>query len=1853
MADGKEITFVVAGEALPAVARQATVGTVRQAVRLGATRAAGKPVTLIARAGEDVVRLALRNGPTLLLHPENAKALLASQRGGTTRAAVDAAGGVEVSPQLAWPGVEATAARDLPSGWMGQATLASIEVISDVAKHLAMDAAVGGASDWLVGRIDGQVVPGLYALSAAGFPQGFKEAGQAPLASVPEQAAREGPLLVLVHGTFVETHSTFGKLWTEHPQKVRSLFQHYGDRVYALDHATVGHSPVRNALDLVAALPAGARLHLLTHSRGGLVAEVLARACSGPLPSRADLDRDLPAHAADLEELFTQARRKGLRVERMVRVACPARGTLLASRRLDAYLSVLKWALELTGVPVVPALVEFLHGIASRRADIGEMPGLEAMMPESRFISWLTTQPEPIEGDLRVIAGDVQGDSVVSWVKTLIADAYYWTDNDLVVHTKAMYGGVPRDTRARGGAARFLLDRGGQVVHFNYFRNEATAQAVVDALLQDDPPRFAVIGPRSWAGQDTSGTRAALQRSRGAPGAAAGSRPAVFVLPGIMGSNIARDGRRIWLDWNFVDGLLGLEWSPQTAGQFQADGPVPGVYDALVERLADSHEVHVFAYDWRRPLEEEAVRLAGEVEQALAERAATGQPVRLLAHSMGSLLARTMRLQRPDTWKRLMQRDGARLVMLGPPNGGSWAPMQTLTGDDGFGNALAAFGSFFHNAQARRVVAGMPGLLQLQAGLNDPVLRLAEQGAWQKLVDADLQALTRYNTWHEPDAQLAVYGWSAPPQEVLDRASALRRQLDAQLPQLQAEAARLAVVVGHDRFTPGGYELTEAGLEYVGAPEGGDGRVPHSSAQLPGVPTWKVAATHGKLPQAADAFAAYVELLATGTTARLESMPALPSDAPTRGAPAALARTERRALARSRPSRRFEPPAPTRSPSDLMDAAAGEPGRAPGEALAVRVINGDLQFVAEPMMVGHYRSVQLTGSERVIDGLVNHVMSGSLAAGLYPDAVGTHQLFANERHNPANPLEMARPRAAIVVGLGEEGKLTGTQLTFAIRQAVLAYAQRLTEQPGGAPASFDLAATLVGSGGTRISTGTSAQSVAQGVLDANRKLAAAGWPQVARLALVELFLERAAEAWHALRQQQAAVNGALQVHPRIAVRDGSKRRPVEASYRGADYDFISALTHRDDQGNVCITYDLDTRRARTEVRAQHAQTALVRDLVAAGSNQANTDQQIGRTLFNLLVPPEIENYLAGTNDMVLEVDAGTAVVPWELLRSNPDPAQADTRPWAVRSRLVRKLRTESFRERVTDASVDDAALVIGEPAAPPEYPPLEGARAEAEAVVRALAPQLAPGMVTDLVDRNDAITVINALFARSYRIVHVAGHGVPGPSGGVVLSGGSFLGASEVRAMRTVPELVFLNCCHLAGRDAQQLGVVHDRAAFAANIAEELIRAGVRCVIAAGWAVEDHPAEVFATAFYAALVGGGMNFMDAVGAAREAAWQANPAGNTWAAYQCYGDPAWAWNPERVTERTVRASEEIASAYGLVLALENLRTDIRFAARRGAAAQEEPAEAQARRQAQLDRIDRLVAQYQDAWGHLGSVAEGFGLAYAEVPEGAKAVDWLERALAAEDGSASLRAVEQLANMRARQGEKARDRAAIEAAIADLDRLVAAGRSRERLALLGSAWKRLSMVHWNSEPRAAADAATAIRRAAHWYGQAHDLATSAHALDAFYPGRNALAAELAADMMQGRLPGHDGAAGARAPRKSARRPASAATTKLLAQVEQDTRAAATAAPDFWSVAGVTELQVLQALVRQSLADDLPGLLAEFRDLKERVEARRFWDSVATEAAFLLGLYRSLPAVGAEEKEAAQDLEDALARYAGAGA
>src|SRR5262249_2295797 len=130
------------------------------------------------------------------------------------------------------------------------------------------------------------------------------------------------------------------------------------------------------------------------------------------------------------------------------------------------------------------------------------------------------------------------------------------------------------------------------------------------------------------------------------------------------------------------------------------------------------------------------------------------------------------------------------------------------------------------------------------------------------------------------------------------------------------------------------------------------------------------------------------------------------------------------------------------------------------------------------------------------------------------------------------------------------------------------------------------------------------------------------------------------------------------------------------------------------------------------------------------------------------------------------------------------------------------------------------------------YPPLPGARKEAEAVRAALCQQgwlrqqqVAVLNSQDGGDNNGptARAVVNAVMKRDWRVVHIAGHGEPPEQRadadaecqrrngralnprGVVLSDGVYLGPREIQSMRRVPELVFVNCCHLGASPKEEL----------------------------------------------------------------------------------------------------------------------------------------------------------------------------------------------------------------------------------------------------------------------------------------------------------------------------------------------------------------------------------------------------------------------------------------------------------------
>jgi CHAT domain-containing protein len=1853
----RPITFVVPGQ------RQASrsggagehrpgevQGRVKESVRLAARRSGSEPVRVQAVPGEDVVVLRIAGGPALTLHPETARDLLLGQ--GTARRSTPAhPDEIEVPVQLRWRGLE-QAAPTRSGGFLGEVLLSAFEVVTDLVKDKAVDFVASA----VVAKVDGQVEAGVYALDKDQLPK-LKGSGH-KLVQVPPAGA---PMLVLIHGTFVDTHSTFGKLWAMHPQRVAELFAHYGGRVYALDHETVGLSPIANALTLVQALPAGARLHLATHSRGGLVAEVLARVAGQKGVLGADelalfKGSAYAEHRKELEALAAMVKTKGITVERVVRVACPARGTLLASKRLDAYLSVLKWTLQLAGVPVAPALLDFVTEVARRRASPEDLPGLAAMIPDTPMLDWLNGGEEPIPGQLRVVAGDLQGDSIGGWIKTLLADAFYWTDNDIVVQTRSMYGGSPR-----AGGASFLLDQGGKATHFNYFANDKTVQAVVGGLVQDNPAGYQAIGPLSWAGQDSGGLRARRAAPDGKPPA---QRPAVVVLPGILGSHLKAGDKRIWLSLRLIGGLSKLAYQPGDE-HVQPDGPVGMVYDDLIEHLQATHEVIPFGFDWRRPIQEEARRLADLIDRELDLRGGSGQPVRIIAHSMGGVVTRTMQLERPKTFERMMKREGARFVMLGTPNGGSWAPMQVLSGDDTFGNALAAFGSPLANKRARQLMAEMPGFLQLQADLLDPNQALDQASTWAGLARRDLQTVHEANWWHRSagEAGEAAYEWGVPPQGVLDQAKALRTALDAQTGPsgaLREFTDKILLVVGQARFTPCGFEWGSEGFVYLNATDGGDGRVPLQSALLPGVRTWVLDAEHGGMPDVGKAFDAYVELLTRGSTALLPTLQA----AQARRSGGAAAAAAPPALVRSRPSRAKPNALPAVGERGVFAAPGMSPGEMgelqPQQPLRVSVLNGNLSFVRSALMVGHQRALDLTGSEAVVNKLIGGVMKESLDAGLYPDAPGTHQIFVNAHVDPGNPWRTPQPAAVVVVGLGEEGKLKETNLAHTVRQGVIAWVMRMAERADTAEAEIELAATLMGSGGAGMNASNAARAIATGVRDANQRLAAvpgAHWPRVARLTLVELYLERASDAWNGLQVLAEAAPGSFEIAPTITSGIGPLRRQMDTGYRGTDYDFIAATSGAED----AISFRLDTKRARTEVRAQSTQGKLLRELVKRASTEGNRDPRLGRTLFQLLVPLEVEPFLAGTSRMLLELDDQTAAIPWELLDTRNDElggsggtalgTGGDERPWAIRTRLLRKLQQEHYRQQVQDAQPDDAVLVIGEPQVDPAaYVALPGARAEAEAVRDALQGPggLEPERINALIDDNDATSIINALFERRYRIVHIAGHGEPVrrnkdgkivEAGGVVLSEGTFLGPNEIRSMRTVPELVFVNCCHLAARDADQTlrgGTKNkhafNRAEFAMGVADALIEIGVRCVIAAGWAVDDQPAKVFAEVFYREILAR-RPFIDAVATAREAAWNEDRSSNTWAAYQAYGDPNWMYRrgpQDQVTMARAPAEEfdNIASPLGLALALEEQAVRVKWM---GADAT-----------AQLEKVRHLEERFGNLWGGMGAVAEAYGLAYAEAGDTDRAIAWFERAMKAGDSSASMKAHEALGNLRARRawarvskGRASADdvsaaREEITLSLKELMAVNALQPTMERHSLCGSAWKRLGLLerrHGNKR-----DAQAAFQTSIDAYQRAEDLARAAGRPDVFYPAANRIALELVASF---------------GPRSGTSKPWRGLAAAGSGMVREALRDKARLDPDFWAYAGQIELDMLEAVEARALAERLPGIASRYKELHDRVAALGSWRSVADNATLVLDPYRDV--ADRNEDQAIAALLAQLAGYA----
>jgi len=302
----------------------------------------------------------------------------------------------------------------------------------------------------------------------------------------------------------------------------------------------------------------------------------------------------------------------------------------------------------------------------------------------------------------------------------------------------------------------------------------------------------------------------------------------VFVLPGIMGSRLGLVARRsyslLWLHPTaLANGELAQLAMPGSRALRAVGVMLPGYLKLRLHLEIAGFRPLFSPFDWRHDVERLARAFAQTIERS-GERKAL-----VVGHSMGGLVARAALAH--DKKRRI-----AKLIQLGAPNDGSFAPLQALRAVYPTVRKIGALDRH-HTAEqlARKVYHTLPGIYQMLPSTEPDLLDAA----------------------HWPNDELA------PDLKLLARA----RRIRARLPQADE---RCSVIAGFGQETIVSAAVRGHGFEYEYRPAG-DGTVPLARARWADAATWFVNENHGALTQNDEVLAAVADILKSGDTRRLRT----------------------------------------------------------------------------------------------------------------------------------------------------------------------------------------------------------------------------------------------------------------------------------------------------------------------------------------------------------------------------------------------------------------------------------------------------------------------------------------------------------------------------------------------------------------------------------------------------------------------------------------------------------------------------------------------------------------------------------------------------------------------------------------------------------------------------------------------------------------------------------------------------------------------------------------------------------------------------------------------------------------------
>lgn len=1443
------------------------------------------------------------------------------------------------------------------------------------------------------------------------------------------------PFFLFIHGTNSDTKGAYGDL------KEASVWNYihdtYKENVLAFEHRSLTQSPLQNAILLSEALPDGAELHIISHSRGGLIGDILCRYSS-------DKNNQITGFSADNITLLTKEKRdndidcikrlneiyskKKITVKKFIRVACPAAGTKLASKRLDQIFNVFYNLIGREANDIAVIIKELIAETLQTKQNTDVLPGIEAMGPESPFIKVLNDRTDGMEVDgtsLAIISGNGKLSISFRGLLIILGKLFYMQRNDLVVNTDSMYLGAKRKEEIQ-----YFFDEGKTVDHITYFKNPKTREAISNVLKTENGKKIPGFTTKSQFAIPASdrGILPSLEHGDLIPYAniPTGEKQIAILLPGIMGSNLSLKNDKVWLAYfhTITGGLKDLLYTGDS--NVTAASLIETSYGRLAKTLSQTYDVVIYPFDWRKPLKD----CAADFNQTIIALLKFKQPIKIIGHSMGGVLVRDFIVYHTDTWQQLNASKDFRLMFLGSPLGGSYRIPAVLFGNDPIINSLNMLDRVHTKKELINIFVNFPGilsLLPLSTGIN-------ARGESKDFADIA--------TWQHMRDVLGDSTWPIPSEKDLTNFKDYRDIINSSKDQIDYD--NMVYVAGKDKHTPCDYfnDNILPGRELVFLYTGeGDQSVTWESGipqkMLDAKNVYYVNASHGALANEPGIFPGILELLKSGNTTLLSKIP-----------PAVRGEEK---LFRMPTVYNFD-----LSEKGIENAVFGivEDNEQPVNQipLSISVSHGDLAYASFPVLAGHFMNDGILYAEKIIDKQMNGSLTARHTLDIYPGEIGTSAALPNNFDNDDFP-------GTIIIGLGEPGKLTSLQLTQSVEQAISKYLLDIKNQPDKGK-DIGISSLIIGCGYGGLTVEGSIKAIIEGVNNANSKVTELyknTIKTVQYVEFIELYEDRTLSCMYALRKIESKENNNYNIligNKRIKKLFGSKKRlPSDYQEEWWRRFTIKSRPAKEGASEVpALVFSASTGDAREEEKELFSSTPLIDLFIDQISTQNSWNQCYAKTLFELMIPNDFKDQLKKKGSISWIVEKETASYPWELLQDSSNNAK----PLCINAGMIRQLATKEYRSKIKRVA-NDKALVIADPILNGFVTQLDGAKKEGE-------------IVDDLFEKNGyekkalisttAAEVAESLFCNEYKMIHLAGHGFFNPANparsGMVIGKEIFLTAFDIEQMETVPELVFINCCHLGKIDAGKEKFFTNKYKLAANLGTQLIQMGVKAVIAAGWAVNDLAAHDFAQSFYTSMFGGA-NFGDAVTKARSLIYEKYKTNNTWGAYQCYGDPFY-----KLINRTFSKSNnsrQYVMKEEVLIDLNNLNNDLDTKNRTSEEA--------------LELLKEIKAAKELAEINDPETMEIEAMIYYELGVYDKAVETFDLLKENEKANFSVVALEKYCNARCKKyvedfiaGADTSDLAnKIDRVISELNMLLEIKSTAERNNLLGSSYKRKALLSTN--------------------------------------------------------------------------------------------------------------------------------------------------------------------------------------------